>query len=174
MKETSPLRAFTYTLTTADALAYECLPREMRGWRKWLLLLWLAGMGGLVAFLPVEWVGPEGGWMFWVAGALLVGLGWLIATAIMTTATRRRARRRTPVAQVVTLEQWGDHLAVTVDGRQSFVAWETIAAVTLGKTHVFIDAPPQVIIVPLRAFDDSAAMSAFADDIDRLSQESAD
>lgn len=163
----------TYTLTTADALAYEKLPREMIGWRKWALLVWLGGMGGLVAFLPREWIGPEGGWLFWVAGLALVGLGWLLAAALMTLNTYRRARRRIQAPQTVTLEQWGDHLAIDTDGRRSFIAYETIAAVTIGPADVFIDAPPSVLIVPLRAFPDAAAMSAFGEDVDRLSHESA-
>jgi hypothetical protein len=168
---TEPILTLTYTLTTADALAYEALPREMVGWRKWLLLVWLAVAGGLVAFLPAEWVGPEWGWRFWLAALVLVGIAYALATGAMTLATRRRARKRIPAPTVATLEQWGDHLAVTVGGRQLFVAYETIADVAIGKSHVFITAPPEALIVPLSAFADRDEMTAFGEDIDRLSHE---
>jgi hypothetical protein len=169
----TPILTLTYTFTTADALAYEAMPREMVGWRKWAFLLWLAGIGGVVAFLPVEWVGPEGGLVFWVAALVLVGLGWLLATGAITLRTHSQARRRIPAPVAVTVEQWGDHLAIDTGGRRTVIAWETIAAVNVAKDHVFIDAPPAVLIVPLRAFEDGAAMSAFADNIDQLSHDSA-
>ena len=49
---TQPLPTLSYSLTPADALAYELLPRELTGWRKWLLLVWLAAAGGLLACRP--------------------------------------------------------------------------------------------------------------------------
>lgn len=168
---TAPLLTLTYTLTTADALAYEAMPRELIGWRKWLLLIWLAVAGGAVAFLPVEWIGPEWGWRFWLAALLLVGIAYGLAAAVMTLATHRRARRHIPAPMVVTLEQWGDHLAVTTAERQLFVAYETIADVAIGKSHVFITAPPEALIVPLTAFPDRDEMTAFGEDIDRLSHQ---
>ncbi len=166
-----PLLTLTYTLTTADALAYEALPREMVGWRKWLLLVWLAVAGGMVAFLPAEWIGPEWAWRFWLIALLLVGITYAIATVVMTLATKRRARHRIPAPAVVTLEQWGDHLALTIGERQQFVAYETLADVAIGKAHVFITAPPQVLIVPLTAFADRDELVAFGEDIDLKSRE---
>ena len=168
---TEPLLTLTYTLTTADALAYETLPRELLGWRKWLLLLWLAAAGGVTAFLPAEWIGPEWGWRFWLVALALVGLAYGFATMVMTLATHRRARRRIAAPTVATLEQWGDHLAQSIGDRQRFVAYETIAAVAIGKAHVFVTAPPEVLIVPLSAFADRDEMVAFGEDVDRLSRE---
>lgn len=168
---TEPRRVLTYTLTTADALVYETQPRELIGWRKWALLLWLAAAGGAVAFLPTEWVGPEWGWRFWLAAFVLVGLAYAIATAVMTLARHRRARRRVPAPMVVTLQQWGDHLAVTTAERQLFIAYETIADVAIGTAHVFITAPPEALIVPLSAFADRDEMVAFGEHVDRLSRE---
>lgn len=166
-----PLLTLTYTLTTADALAYEALPRELVGWRKWLLLVWLAAAGGLVAFLPPEWVGPEWSWRFWLFALALVGLAYGLATAVMTLAMHRRARRRVPLPVAVTLEQWGDHLAARIGERQLFIAYETIADVAIGKAHVFITAPPEALIVSLAAFTDRAGMVSFGEAVDRLSRE---
>lgn len=72
---------------------------------------------------------------------------------------------------VATLQQWGDHLAVTTAERQLFIAYETIADVAIGKAHVFITAPPEALIVPLSAFTDRDEMVAFGEDVDRLSRE---
>lgn len=168
---TPPLLTLTYTLTTADALVYEALPREMVGWRKWVLLVWLAAAGGMVAFLPGEWIGPEWGWRFWLIALVLVGVAYGVATAAMTLAMRRRARRRIPAPMVVTLEQWGDHLAVSISGRQLFVAYESIADVAIAKAHIFITAPPEALIVPLTAFADRDEMVEFGEHIDRLSHD---
>ena len=77
----------------------------------------------------------------------------------MTLATRRRARRRIAAPVEVTLAQWGDHI-------------EAIAAVTVGREHLFIDAPPEVLIVPRRAFAEVNGFVAFGEDLDRLSRRS--
>ncbi len=168
-----PLEELTYTLTTSDALAYEELPREIVGWRKWSLLIWLAAAGLVLALLPDEWVGPEGGPRFWLGLALLIGIFWGLAVLVMTLNTRRRSRRRIPAPTAMQLKQWGDHLEITGAGRTSMVAYETIADVTATKAHVFITAPPEVIIIPAAAFPNAEDMAGFAARIDHLSSESA-
>jgi len=169
----APLLTLGYTLAPADALAYETLRRELVGWRKWLLLVWLGGAAGLVAFLPPDWVGPEWGWRFWLAALLLVGVAYALATAVMTAAAHLRARRRLSVPVAATLAQWGDHLEATLGGRPSFVAYETIANVVVGQRHVFVQFGRDVLIVPERAFGSHHDMVAFGEEIDRLSREAA-
>mgnify|MGYP001049358372 CR=1 FL=1 len=166
-----PLLQLTYTLTTADALAYEVLPREMVGWRKLLFFLWLGSVGAIIALLPPEWVGTEWGWQFWLVAIGLMGLAWLLAAAAMTVSRHLAARRRLPSPATVELKQWPDHLEIVTAGRQSFVAYETIAAVTTTPTHVFVTAPPQVVILPASAFASAAEMASFGEEIDRLSRE---
>lgn len=145
----------------------------MTGWRKWLLLVWLAAAGGLLAFLPSEWIGADRGWRFWLAALVLVGIAYGLATAAMTLATRRRARRRIAAPVEVTLAHWGDHIEATVGKRRLVVACEAIAAVAVGREHLFIDAPPEVLIVPRRAFAEVNGFVAFGEDLDRLSRRSA-
>lgn len=168
-----PLAQLAYTLTPADALAYEALPREIVGWRKWSFLVWLAAAGMVLALLPRDWVGPEGGWRFWLVLLALLGAFWGVAILVMTLNTHRRARRRIPSATPVVLKQWGDHLEVAGAGRTFFVAYETIADVATTSDHVFIAAPPEAIIVPSSAFAGSEEMALFGSEIDRLSKESA-
>jgi len=169
---TQPLLTLSYALTPADALAYESLPREMIGWRKWALLIWLGASGGSVAFLPPDWVGPEWSWRFWLAALVLIAGGYGLAAAAVNPSARWRARRRAPPPAFAGVRPWGDHLAVDRDGHKSFAAYETIAAVTITDAYVFIDVPPEVILVPIRAFADRAEMVAFGEDVDRRSSES--
>lgn len=169
----APLDWLSWTLTTADALAYEALPRELGGWRRWAFLLWLAAAGLVLSILPVEWVGPEYGWRFWLLLLLLIGSFWGIATLAMTLAARRRASRRVAAPRSMELKRWGDHLEVAEPGRTFFVAYETIAGVSVTQEHVFITAPPEVVIVPRHAFARPEDFVLFGSEIDRLSNESA-
>lgn len=168
-----PLAHLTYTLTTSDALAYESLPREIVGWRRWSFLIWLAAAGMALALLPGEWVGPEGGPRFWVALVLLLGAFWALAVLVMTLNTHRRARRRVPAPTAVAVKQWGDGLEVAEAGRTFTVPYDTIADVAATTGHVFVSAPPLAIIIPVAAFPSAEDMGLFASEIDRLSSESA-
>lgn len=155
-----PIETLYYTLTRADALAWEAQPREMRGWRKALFLVWLGLAGVWLALLPPALVGDRGDWRFWALGAALAGLHWLIAAGVMTLATHLRAGRRVPHPLPVQLDIWGDHLTVRIGNRLAVFADELTAAATLTATHLFIIAPPEVLIVPLTVFDSRAAAAA--------------
>lgn len=168
-----PLAQLSYTLTTSDALAYEALPREIVGWRRWSFLVWLAGAGLVLALLPDEWIGPEGGLRFWLVLLVLLAIFWAVAALVMTLNTHRRARRRIPAPTAMMLRQWPDRLEITASGRTFPVPYDAIVDVTATNSHVFITAPPEVVIVPLGAFLDPLAMARFGEEIDRLSSESA-
>jgi len=168
----TPLETLTYTLTPADALAYETLPRERTGWRSAVRLVWLGGCGGLVAFVPADWTGPEWGWRFWLIALLFVGIAYIAALLAMRLAAEARAHHRIAAPVEVTLKQWDDHLAVRLGGISSIIAYEAIAGVSIGREHVFVVAPPLVLIVPRLAFADPLQMRAFGEEIDRKSRES--
>lgn len=173
MMADTPLETLNYTLTSADALAYEMLPRDLVGWRRWLLLVWLGAAGSLVAWLPADLVGPEWGWRFWLFAVGFVGIAYGLASLAMTLDARRRARHRIPGPIAVELRQWGDHLDIERAGQRRFVAYETINAVIVAEAHVFIVVRPDVLIVPLFAFPGHPEMVAFGEAVDRLSQQSA-
>lgn len=158
----APLRVYHYTLTRADALAYETLPRSLSGWRFALLAIWLAAAGGVLGLLPEELVGPEGGWLFWLVGAGLLAIAAIIAIAAMTLATQLRARRRVPAPIDMRVEEWGDHFAIEAGGAPRFIAYETINAAIVGAEHLFVVALPEVLIIPERAFDDRSEMRPLA------------
>lgn len=166
-----PLARLHYTLTPADALAYEALPHELprRALLGFVGVLFVVGMAMALLLEPL--LGTAEGWQSWIAMAIAIALTYGIWTLLLTRATHRRARRRLGAPRAVTLELWGDHLSVAQGTDTLSVALETIAAVTTTATHVFIDAPPQVLIVPLAAFPDSAALQAFGTQVDAMSQE---
>jgi len=161
-----PLAVHRFTLTRADALAYES-SRPRTGWRHWAFLIWL-GLGGIwVGLLPEAW---KEGWRFWVIGAVAIGAHYLVATAVLTILTHTRAARRVRVPVEVELEEWGDHLTMQRGDQHIVVALETIAATALTPTHLFIHVPPEVLIVPRSAFPDSedaATLAARIEDADR-------
>ncbi|QLQ20526.1 MAG: hypothetical protein HZT43_21040 [Exiguobacterium profundum] len=89
----------------------------------------------------------------------------LAAGALTARARARRARARVPQPCRVQVEDFGDHLAlrgIDPPGPVAFVAPETIRQIVLARGHVFLEAPPELVILPLAAFEDAAEMAAFA------------
>lgn len=165
-----PLRSLSFTLTRADARAYAGLPGEIRGWRRVAFFVWIGLGGAVVAALPEEWVGAEGGWRFWgwMAAAGLVQYG--LASLAMTWASHRRAARRVPAPRAAELRDHAAFLEWIEDGRVATVAPETVWPVIATGRHVFAVAGPLVMIVPLRAFADAPDMDAFAQDLRRRAE----
>jgi hypothetical protein len=157
-----PLQTLAFTLTRADALAYESA-RPLIGWRKALFLVWLGLAGAWVALLPEAWIE---GWRFWVLGALAIGVHYLLATIALNLLARGRAARRVPRKLPTNIDIWGDHLTQQRGSDNLVVALETIAATTLTPTHLFIHVPPEVLIIPRSAFPDSTDAEALAARID--------
>ncbi len=166
-----PVARYRYQLTRVDAIAWESLSREPRGWRRLLLLLWLGCAGLELAILPPDWIGDDYGWRFWLALLALIGVNWLISRGIMLAACHIRALRRIPAPVEVELDDWGDHLTMQAGDRNVVLAYEAVAATTLTGTHLFIHAPPEVVIVPLSAFDDPADSAALAAVIDEAGRD---
>ncbi len=157
-----PLQTLEFTLTRADALAYE-LSRPLVGWRRWVFLIWLGLAGAWVAVLPEPWVE---GWRFWVLGALAIGAHYLLATLALNLLARGRAARRVPTRLPTTLEIWGDYLTQQRGSDNLLVSLDTIAATSLTPTHLFIHVPPEVLILPRTAFKDPSDPEALAARID--------
>ena len=165
-----PELTLTYTLTAADALAWEARPREVTGWGRMVFLLWLGLAGFILALAPQDWVGPEGGWRFylWLVG--LIGLQWGLATVFMTATAHIRARRRVPQPVVVHLDIFPDRLVERRDlSEPAVITPDDIAAVFSLHGHVIVATSHDVVIVPARAFADDGGMAGFAARWDALS-----
>lgn len=156
-----PARVFLCDVTPADALAWERLPSEATGWRKvgvfapWVAVGMVWGASGDMASLALR-LPLTGG----------AGLAVMLAAGALTARARaRRARSRVPAPCRVQVEEFGDHLAlrgVDPPGPATFIAPETIRQIVLARGHVFLEAPPDLMILPLAAFEDAADMAAFA------------
>lgn len=175
----APARVLEFTLDRADALAWEALPSAIRGWRKLAFLLFFAAGGLWPLLLPESWEIDQHQWRILLATTVGVLLQWVLATVAMTLATRRRAARRLPHPVAVRIEDHGDHLALRERGegrpdRHASVAIEGIVNVVLGARHLFVEAPPEVLILPLAAFADLEDMARTADMWDRRSREGDD
>ena len=153
----APIATYRYTLTWQDALAYERLPREMPGLQKITLYIWLGIAGILLVALPPEVVGDVNTPRFWLSGAALVIIQYLIFWVLRGITRLNRARYRYSAPTEIVLTQWPDHLVVEQNGKVTTVPFEDISVLLPTATHLFIATGHDLIIVPALAFPQGAA-----------------
>lgn len=143
-------RSFAVTLTTADALAWETLPRDGRRSDFWLLMGLAVGGGMVLGLMPDDW---SGGWRFWAIGGSLCVLAFCLFVFVRTLASYLKARSRIPVsiAQDVNILSHGIE-AVSGETRH-MLAQDAIGAVVATPTHLFVASRDDLIILPLAAFE---------------------
>jgi len=167
----APLRTLCYSLTWQDALAYERLPKDLPGLQKMTLYIWLALPGLFLVALPPELAGDLNTPRFWLTGAALVLLQYLIFMTLrgITRLNRSRFRYPTPAEMVVTQHPGG--LTVEQDGKATAVPFEAIGALLPTARHLFIAAGSDLVIVPVGAFGDAAGMAELVETIDSYMRE---
>ncbi|MGE3875233.1 MAG: hypothetical protein AB7F74_19945 [Parvibaculaceae bacterium] len=170
-KEPQPCRRLVFTLTRADALAYETLPREIGGWRLILLFVWISFGGMAVAMLPENWVGEEGGWRFWFFIAVSGFAQYRLAMVVMRMFRFWRASRRLRHPMAVEMLDHIHHLEWREGGVPFFVAPEAINAIITTPTHAFVHVYGRILIIPARAFGSRHEMSGFAEELERRGEE---
>lgn len=161
-----PLATYRYRLELPDALAYEQLKREWSGRRRLVAILLAIAVGGLAGLLE-DWIAIN----WWIAAGLILAAVFGVMAAADVALKSRRARARVVAEGETIVEDWSNHLAVRNGRGERFVADETIANVVADPRHVFILSGGEPVILPLRAFEDGAAMAAFAAAVDRRSQD---
>jgi hypothetical protein len=166
MSDATPVAVFRYTLTWQDALAYERLPRDLPGLQKITLYIWLALAGIFLVALPPELVGEVNTPRFWLTGAALVIIQYLIFVVLRGITRLNRARYRIPAAIEAMLAQWPDRLVVERDGKVSTIPFEEIGALLPTVRHLFVAAGRELVIVPAAAFGEAAGMQELVDAID--------
>lgn len=163
-------------VTRADAFAWENLPQELLGWRRFVFFLFLGSAGIWVALL--EEVLPLDGNFGLTLGAILAAgaVHWLIATAFMTRRAHARAARRIPTFAEIDVEDRGDRLLVrtTPEGgaaRTDDIPFERIGRVLATEAHLFLAHGTEVVILPLAAFAGLDELRTTADAWDRRADE---
>jgi hypothetical protein len=173
----SPLTApttYRYTLTWQDALAYERLPKELPGLQKITLYIWLGLAGLLLVALPPEVVGDENTPRFWLSGAALVLIQYLIFFVLRAIIRLNRARYRFPAPTEFVVIEEPDRLLVNQAGKATIVPFMEIRALLPTAHHLFIAAGKELIIMPMGAFSDPTAMAQLVDRIDYQARDRSD
>jgi len=159
----TPLR---YTLTTADALAYERLPRALTGMQRATLYLWLVIAGVLLVALPPELVGTIASPRFWLTGAIFLIIQWFIYVGARWWWQRSRARMRYPRPVDIELETFDDRLELAENGRPCTIPFDEIGMMLPTADYLFLAAGRELIIVPRTAFVDVTGMDDLVGRID--------
>lgn len=146
---TAPKSSHAFTLSAADALAWERLPRDLSRTQQLAFgLVLVLGCGGF-ALLPHRWVE---GWKFYA---------WLVSVALFAYVGTRllfdliaiyRSRQRFPQPVIVTFEDWHDHFVWRQDGRSRRVPLDQVQNVIRSTDHVFVPTEAQLLILPRAAF----------------------
>lgn len=157
-----PLRTTTYTLTGADALAYEQATGRLTPLGMLALVLWLAlwGLGALL--IPPDWAGPRLAWTFNLIVSLLVAIAYVLALLLIAVRQWWRARRRLRRAVEVTLSEWPDRLDFISTGMPRSLPFAEIRRSVLTRTHLFLDADEDVLMLPRRAFPEEGSIETLA------------
>jgi hypothetical protein len=167
------LERYTYTLTSADALAYLRLKRDLPGWAKLLFGLWFM-LGGLVSGLLPDWLnGPPDSWQSVAAFLLVIAIQFVLLLLARALWRRWRARRMVPTPKRAEFEIWIDCVAGTeIDSKDTddcaYLSPELIGQVLKTPTHLFILNSNTHIVVPVHAFASASEASQMADQLREL------
>jgi hypothetical protein len=162
-----PLAVYRFSLTPADRLAFAMLRRELTGWEKFRLIV-IIGISGMMAGVLPEHMRPVA---WWAAVALILSAGAAAAILWSNLEIRRKASALDVPKGEILVEEWGDHLVVRSDKGTQHLGHDQIGNVVVSDAHVFILLHGAPVIVPLRAFEDRHAMRAFAEVVDKRSQD---
>jgi hypothetical protein len=157
-----PLLTTTFTLTRADALAWERQARRPSLARTTLFLLWLALGIAIAWLLPDAWAGTPTTPAFWALAAVLISILYVLAMIAFTIGDMRRARRRIRRPHDLTIEEYPDHLAVTGTGIPRTLRFAEAGGPIVTRTHLFIGQGDDLVILPRRAFPEEESFEALA------------
>ncbi len=119
---TAPTAVLHYRLTRADALAWERLPRELKGLRTLAFYLWLGCSGAALAALPQSLAGTWPSLRFALMALAMLALFGAARLGFGRALSHWRAGRRVPEPQQWTLEDWPDRMVARGAGDWSLDA----------------------------------------------------
>jgi hypothetical protein len=157
-----PLRTTTYTLTRADALAYEQASSRLNPLGTMALVLWLGLCGSAAWLIPGDWAGSHLGWSFSILVSVLIAIGYVLVLLGMSFRQWWRAGRRVKRPQDITLTEWTDRLEIIGTGLPPQLSFQSIRESILVPTHLFLISDDGVLIVPRTAFAEEGVVEALA------------
>jgi hypothetical protein len=161
-----PLRTTTYTLTRADALAYEQAAGRLTPLGTLALLCWLGLWGAAALLIPPDWAGARLGWAFSILVAVLVAIAYVLALLVIAIRQWWRARTRLKRPAEITLSEWPDRLDLVSTGMPRSIRLGDIRRSVLTRSHLFLDTDEDVVMLPRRAFAEEGAIEDLARRID--------
>ena len=160
-----PLRTTTFTLTRADALAYEQASSRLNPLATMALVLWLGLCGSAAWLIPPDWAGAHLGWSFSILVSVLIAIGYVLVLLVMSFRQWWRAGQRIKHPQEITLTECREKLDIIGGGLPRELPLLEIRESILARTHLFIVSDNGVLIIPRNAFQEEGAVEALADRI---------
>ena len=160
-----PLRTTTFTLTRADALAYEQASSRLNPLATMALVLWLGLCGSAAWLIPPDWAGAHLGWSFSILVSVLIAIGYVLVLLGMSFRQWWRAGQRIRHPQEITLTEYREKLDIIGGGLPRELPLREIRESILGRTHLFLVSDNGVLIIPRNAFQEEGAVEALADRI---------
>jgi hypothetical protein len=159
-----PIRSLRFQLGRDDIAAFENLPSEDAGWRRWVVLAFAALAGGMWAFAEEVFFGDDPSTLQHFAGLLgAIALAWGLGAWVLRLDKRRVIERRALPQGETRVDIGDDRLAVTEDGRTQTYLFEQMQWPIVTETHVFTQIGRiDRVILPLRAFGNADDMRSFA------------
>ncbi|MEO6014192.1 MAG: hypothetical protein ABIQ30_11500 [Devosia sp.] len=157
-----PLRTTTFTLTRADALAYEQVAGHMSPLGVLALLLWLGVCGAVAWLIPADWAGPALGFSFSLLASILIAIGYVLVLIGIAARHYWRAGQRIPRPLEITLTEWPNRLSATGAGFPAEIKFTDIRESILARDNLFLVTDDGVLILPRRAFPEDGVIDALA------------
>jgi len=160
-----PLRTTTYTLTRADALAYEQASSRLNPLATMALVLWLALCGSAAWLIPPDWAGSHFSWSFSILASVLIAIGYVLVLLVMSFRQWWRAGQRLKRPQEITLSEYREKLDIIAGGLPRELPLLEIRESILARSHLFLVSDNGVLIIPRNAFQEDGVVEALADRI---------
>ena len=160
-----PIRTITFTLTRADALAWEQANFRTRPLWALALIVWLGACGSAALLVPPDWAGPRFDWPFNILAGAFIAMGYVLVLLVIAVRQWRAAGRRIKRPVDVTLTEWPDRLGALGGGLPRDIGFADITDNRLTRTHLFLAHANDLLIVPRRAFPEEGSIEALADRI---------
>jgi hypothetical protein len=149
----APLRTTTFTLTRADALAYEQSATRTTPLGVLTTIGWLGLWGCAALLIPTDWSGPRFGWAMSLLITLAIAIAAVLALLLVSFRQWLRAGRRVPRPVEITVTEWPKRLEATGAGPPHDLPFTAIRESRLVASHLFVTTDEGVLILPRHAFE---------------------